>query len=130
VTTLVNQTGPSRKKKGRSKKAHVLCAAIQKATEHFIENGDDIANENPEIRNDMLIAINDVRTAGWIFIPFDTGPVLTWFYCLKGRQLKSDWYKLNAPFSRGDLVDFTRSGHNDINRNWKGRETLCIHSFV
>lgn len=64
VTTLVSQKGPSRKKKGRSKKAHVLSAAVQKATEHFIQKGEEIANENPEIRKDMLAAVDDVKATG------------------------------------------------------------------
>ena len=64
VTTLVSQKGPSRNKKGRSKKAHVLSAAVQKAAENFITNGDVIANENPQIRNEMLQAVDDVRRTG------------------------------------------------------------------
>lgn len=64
VTTLLNQNGPSKKKKGRSKKAHVLSAAVQKATEHFMQSGEEIANENPEIRNDLLAAIEEVKVTG------------------------------------------------------------------
>lgn len=66
VTTLVssNQKGPSKKKKGRSKKAHVLAAAVQKATESFIEQGETIAHQNPEIRNEMLSAVDDVKKTG------------------------------------------------------------------
>ncbi|ESO93133.1 hypothetical protein LOTGIDRAFT_178587 [Lottia gigantea] len=64
VTTLVNQNGPSRKKRGRSKKAHVLSAAVQKATEHFVNNGEQIAEEFPEVQNDMLDAIDEVRRSG------------------------------------------------------------------
>ncbi|XP_050395347.1 catenin alpha-2 isoform X1 [Patella vulgata] len=64
VTTLVNQNGPSRKKKGRSKKAHVLSAAVQKATEHFIIKGEEIAEEFPEVQTDMLDAIDEVRRSG------------------------------------------------------------------
>ena len=64
VTTLVNQKTPSNKKKGRSKKAHVLSAAVQKATENFIIQGEEIANENPEIRNDMFDAVDEVRKTG------------------------------------------------------------------
>ncbi|KAK2148467.1 hypothetical protein LSH36_496g01025 [Paralvinella palmiformis] len=64
VTTLVSQKGPSKKKKGRSKKAHVLSAAVQKATEHFIHQGEEIGNENPEIRNEMLAAVEDVKKTG------------------------------------------------------------------
>jgi len=64
VTTLVAQKGPSRSKKGQSPKAHVLSAAVQMATEHFIMKGEEIANENQEIRNDMLAAVDDVRVTG------------------------------------------------------------------
>lgn len=64
VTTLVSQKGPSKKKKGRSKKAHVLSAAVMKATENFIAKGEEIANENPDIRNEMLQAVDDVRKTG------------------------------------------------------------------
>ncbi|XP_072013158.1 catenin alpha-2-like isoform X2 [Amphiura filiformis] len=63
VTTLVN-TKPSNKKKGRSKKAHVLVAAVSKATEKFIEKGEEIANETPEIKNEMLTAVDEVRKTG------------------------------------------------------------------
>uniref|UniRef100_A0A0B7AJ53 Catenin alpha n=1 Tax=Arion vulgaris TaxID=1028688 RepID=A0A0B7AJ53_9EUPU len=64
VTTLVNQNGPSSRKKGRSKKAHVLSAAVQKATENFIIQGDQIAHDFPEVENDMLAAVDEVRRTG------------------------------------------------------------------
>ncbi|CAL1544969.1 unnamed protein product [Lymnaea stagnalis] len=64
VTTLVNQNGPSNKKKGRSKKAHVLSAAVQKAIENFIIQGEQIAHDYPEVENDMLAAIEEVRKTG------------------------------------------------------------------
>ena len=68
MTTLVNQSGPSNKKKGRSKKAHVLSAAVQKATENFIVQGEQIAEENPEVRADMMAAIDEVKSTGqWLF---------------------------------------------------------------
>jgi len=66
VTTLVAQKGPSQTKKGQSPKAHVLSAAVQMATEHFIMKGEEIANENQEIRNDMLAAVDDVRVTGML----------------------------------------------------------------
>ena len=60
----MSQKGPSKKKKGKSKKAHVLAMAVQKATESFIEMGEEIANENPQIRNEMLLAVDDVKKTG------------------------------------------------------------------
>lgn len=64
VTTLVSQKGPSNKKKGRSKKAHVLSAAVHKATENFIINGEEIANENPDIKPEMISAVEEVKKTG------------------------------------------------------------------
>lgn len=64
MTTLVNTKGPSKKKKGRSKRAHVLVAAVEKATENFIEKGELIAYENPDIKQEMLSAVEEVRKTG------------------------------------------------------------------
>ncbi len=64
VTTLVNTKGPSKKKKGRSKRAHVLVAAVEKATENFILKGEEIALENPDIKMEMLSAVEEVKKAG------------------------------------------------------------------
>ncbi|KAF7490517.1 Catenin alpha [Sarcoptes scabiei] len=64
VTTLVNTKGPSKKKKGRSKRAHVLVAAVEQATQNFILRGEEIAMENPDIKVDMLGAVDEVRKAG------------------------------------------------------------------
>lgn len=66
VTTLVNtkETGPSRKKKGRSKRAQILVAAVEKATELFIYKGEEIADENPDNRSDLMTAVDEVRKTG------------------------------------------------------------------
>ncbi|XP_037919353.1 catenin alpha isoform X7 [Hermetia illucens] len=64
VTTLVNTKGPSKKKKGKSKRASALVAAVEKATENFIEKGEQIAYENPDITQEMLAAVDEVRKTG------------------------------------------------------------------
>ena len=64
MTTLVNSKGPSKKKKGRSKRAHVLVAAVEAATNNFIERGQEIAYENPDIKVEMLNAVEEVRKTG------------------------------------------------------------------
>ena len=64
VTTLVNTKGPSKKKKGRSKRAHILVAAVEKATENFISIGEVIANENPDNKSDLISAVDEVRKTG------------------------------------------------------------------
>lgn len=64
VTTLVNTKGPSKKKKGRSKRAHILVAAVEKATENFITKGEEIAQENPDIQPEMILAVDEVRKTG------------------------------------------------------------------
>lgn len=61
---MVNTKGPSKKKKGRSKRAHVLVAAVEAATANFIERGEEIAYENPDIRGEMLGAVEEVRKTG------------------------------------------------------------------
>ncbi|CAL4059810.1 unnamed protein product [Meganyctiphanes norvegica] len=64
VTTLVNTKGTSKKKKGRSKRAHVLVAAVEAASNNFIERGQEIAFENPDIKGEMLAAVEEVRKTG------------------------------------------------------------------
>ncbi|KAL1492737.1 hypothetical protein ABEB36_010946 [Hypothenemus hampei] len=64
VTTLVNTNGPSKKKKGKSKRANALVQTVEKATENFIEKGEQIAYENPDITQEMLAAVDEVRKTG------------------------------------------------------------------
>lgn len=66
VTTLVNTKGPSKKKKGKSKRASALVCTVEKATENFIEKGEQIAYENPDITQEMLSAVEEVRKTGII----------------------------------------------------------------
>merc|ERR1719260_564565 len=53
VTTLVSSKSPQ-KKKGKSKRAHVLVAAVERATQNFVEKGELIALENPDIKHEMF----------------------------------------------------------------------------
>ncbi|MBN3320618.1 CTNA1 protein, partial [Atractosteus spatula] len=66
VTTLVNSSnkGPSNKKKGRSKKAHVLAASVETATQNFLEKGDKIAKESQFLKEELTAAVEDVRKQG------------------------------------------------------------------
>lgn len=66
VTTLVNSSnkGPSNKKKGRSKKAHVLAASVETATLNFLEKGEKIAKESPFLKEELTAAVEDVRKQG------------------------------------------------------------------
>uniref|UniRef100_A0A4W4EPH2 Catenin (cadherin-associated protein), alpha 1 n=1 Tax=Electrophorus electricus TaxID=8005 RepID=A0A4W4EPH2_ELEEL len=63
VTTLVNSSnkGPSNKKKGRSKKAHVLAASVETATQNFLEKGEKIARESQFLKEELTAAVEDVR---------------------------------------------------------------------
>jgi len=63
VTTLVSSKSPQ-KKKGKSKRAHVLVAAVEKATANFVERGRIIAQENPDIEPEMLGAVDEVMKTG------------------------------------------------------------------
>ncbi|XP_078087298.1 catenin alpha-1 [Mustelus asterias] len=66
VTTLVNTSnrGPSNKKKGRSKKAHVLAASVEQATQNFLEKGEKIAHESQYLKEELIAAVEDVRKQG------------------------------------------------------------------
>uniref|UniRef100_A0A8C5QE76 Catenin alpha-1 n=2 Tax=Leptobrachium leishanense TaxID=445787 RepID=A0A8C5QE76_9ANUR len=66
VTTLVNSSnkGPSNKKKGRSKKAHVLASSVEQATQNFLEKGDKIAKESQFLKEELVAAVEDVRKQG------------------------------------------------------------------
>lgn len=66
VTTLVNTSnkGPSGKKKGRSKKAHVLAASVEQATQNFLEKGEQIAKESQHLKEELVAAVEDVRKQG------------------------------------------------------------------
>ena len=63
VTSLVSDQ-PSNKKKGRSKRAHLLVANVVQATEDFIYKANEIANENPDMRNDLLQSMEEVKRTG------------------------------------------------------------------
>lgn len=63
VTTLVSSKSPQ-KKKGKSKRAHVLVAAVEKATANFVDRGKQIAHENPDIQHEMEAAVEEVQNTG------------------------------------------------------------------
>ncbi|KNC30017.1 Catenin alpha [Lucilia cuprina] len=48
----------------KSKRASALVGAVEKATENFIQKGDQIAYENPDITQEMLAAVDEVRKTG------------------------------------------------------------------
>ena len=67
VTTLVSSKSPQ-KKKGKSKRAHVLVAAVEKATLNFVEKGEIIAKENNEAQADILAVVEDIKKHGQTLI--------------------------------------------------------------
>lgn len=64
ITTLANIKSSKKKAKGKSKHPRVLVLTVEKATECFIEKGKQIAEENAEIKHEMLAAVDEVQTAG------------------------------------------------------------------
>ena len=64
VTALMNTNGDSGLKKGKSKNAHVLSLAIERATAEFISKAEQIAKENPVVENDIMKALDDVKSSG------------------------------------------------------------------
>lgn len=56
--------GPSSKKKGRSKKAHVLALSVEQATQNFLEKGEQIAKDSQDLKEELIVAVEDVRKQG------------------------------------------------------------------
>ena len=56
--------GPSSKKKGRSKKAHVLAVSVEQATQNFLEKGEQIAKDSHDLKEELISAVDDVRKQG------------------------------------------------------------------
>lgn len=56
--------GPSSKKKGRSKKAHVLAVSVEQATQNFLEKGEQIAKDSQDLKEELIAAVEDVRKQG------------------------------------------------------------------
>lgn len=65
--------GPSNKRKGRSKKAHVLAASVETATENFLEKGEKIAKESQFLKDELTAAVEDVRKQGILKIRIAAG---------------------------------------------------------
>lgn len=63
MTSLISDE-PSNTKKGRSKRAHLLVTNVIQATENFIHRAGEIAEENAELRNEILQSIDEVRRTG------------------------------------------------------------------
>ena len=60
---MVSSKSPQ-KKKGKSKRAHVLVGAVERATTNFVERGQQIALENPDIEPEMIQAVHEVQETG------------------------------------------------------------------
>lgn len=56
--------GSTNGKKGRSRRAHVLVESVVESIENFLALGTEIAQENPEVHDDLMQAIENVRACG------------------------------------------------------------------
>ncbi|CAF1407511.1 unnamed protein product [Rotaria magnacalcarata] len=63
VTSLISDQSSSTRK-GRSKRAHLLVENVIQATENFMKKVGEIANENPDMRNDLLQSMKEVKRTG------------------------------------------------------------------
>jgi len=113
VTTLVSSKSPQ-KKKGKSKKAHALVAAVALATQNFVEKGELIAEENPEIKVDMLRAVEEVRGAGDLMTA--TAKAFAAEPCSSGR--------------RGDMVCASRTLLSAVTRLLILADMIDVHMLL
>ena len=56
----------SNQKKGKSKRAEVLVAAVQQATQNFVQQGALISREVPEAEEDVREVLDAVKSSGWL----------------------------------------------------------------
>jgi len=63
VTSLVSSQ-PHHKTKGKSKRAHVLVAAVETAITNFVLRGESIAADFPGVKTEMLAAVQEVKHTG------------------------------------------------------------------
>lgn len=92
MTTLVNTSnkGPSSKKKGRSKKAHVLAVSVEQATQNFLEKGEQIAKDSQDLKEELIAAVEDVRKQGENVACSHADPILVLLkllYCIMASIL-------------------------------------------
>ena len=67
VTTLVSSKS-SHKNKGKSKKARTLVTNVSLAINIFIEKGEMIAEENPDVKQEMVAILDEVRSSGKLML--------------------------------------------------------------
>ena len=58
------QAATTKKAKGKSKRAHVLVETVCESIEQFIRQGAEIAQDNPEMRDEMMQTITTLRAHG------------------------------------------------------------------
>ena len=73
-------------------RAHVLVAAVERATANFVERGRSIAQENPEIEPEMLQAVDEVLKTGEVMSfaarEFASDPCSS---VRRGNMVKMNW---------------------------------------
>lgn len=52
---------PSGKKKGRSKRARILLASVEEATQNLLDKGEKIAKEAVVLKEELHAALSDVQ---------------------------------------------------------------------
>ena len=62
--TISDNMMPNSKKAGSSKRAHFLVETVCEAIENFIRQGADIAQSNPEMSNEIMQTISQIRVNG------------------------------------------------------------------
>lgn len=51
-------------KRGGSKKAQVLVAAVERSIENFVQRGEEVIRDNPDGRKELSAALDEVRNTG------------------------------------------------------------------
>ncbi|XP_044259830.1 catenin alpha-like [Tribolium madens] len=68
VTTLMDPGKSPKKRRGKSKKSTVLVSVLEKSITNFMEKGQQIADENPQVAQELTTVIEEIRSTGKVMI--------------------------------------------------------------
>lgn len=121
---------------GKSKRASALVAAVEKATENFIERGEQIAYENPDITQEMLVAVDEVRKTGEClkFLLNCKILILLQFKCIPGSAMSIAAREFSedpcSSLKRGNMVRASRNLLSAVTRLLILADMVDVHCLL
>lgn len=108
-TSQAAVNGKSSSKKGRSKRANLLVESLVESIENFLRHGNEIAQENKDMRGDIMQCINDIRVSGNIMLEasrdFANEPTSNHKRLLMGESSRDLLSAIAQLISLADVID-------------------------